>query len=119
MALERDRVDHDPLTAHIARLVDERVTAALERALGLGSGGLLTTSEAARLANVTPTTIRRWLDAGRLTARRAGRVLRVDRAELQAFLDAGPVPRRPTLTPEELAHRDAARLAEERRRRGR
>jgi excisionase family DNA binding protein len=111
--------DHEnPLASYVTRLVEERVTAALKAALGHGHGELVSTTEAARLASVTPTTVRRWLAAGRLTPRRAGRVLRVDRAELEALLEAGPMPRRPQRSPEELAAQVAASIAAERRRRG-
>ena len=109
--------DANPLATYVTRLVAEHVAAALKVALGHGHGALVSTTEAARIASVTPTTVRRWLAAGRLTPRRAGRVIRVDRAELAALLEAGPVPRRPQLTPEELAAQAAAHIVEERRRR--
>jgi excisionase family DNA binding protein len=109
----------DPLAAYVCQLVDARVAAALARALGTGGAGLISTTEAARVAAVSTGTIRRWLAAGRLSTRRAGRVLRVDRAELQALLAAEPAPRRPKLSPEELALRAAATIVEERHRRDR
>lgn len=43
---------------------------------------LLTTSEAARLARVTPETVRTWISAGRLAEHRSGRRLLIRRPDL-------------------------------------
>ena len=48
--------------------------------------GTVTTGEAAKLFNVTPSTIKRWADAGDLPhTRTLGGHLRFDRAELEAI----------------------------------
>lgn len=55
----------------------------------------LPVAEAARLASVTPATIRTWIDAKYLGRYRAGRELRVKASELDAYLartDVGQSP---------------------------
>ncbi len=49
---------------------------------------LLTTSEAATLARVTPETVRAWVSAGRLAGHRSGRRLLVRRSDLMDLLRA-------------------------------
>lgn len=52
------------------------------------STGTVTTGEAAKLFNVTPSTIKRWADAGDLPhTRTLGGHLRFNRAELEAIKD--------------------------------
>lgn len=51
-----------------------------------GADAYLSITKAARLADVAPGTIRRWIRLGRLPAKRAGRVFRVGRADLDLFL---------------------------------
>jgi excisionase family DNA binding protein len=46
----------------------------------------LSIAKAARVADVAPGTLRRWIRSGRLPVRRAGRVYRIGRGELEAFL---------------------------------
>ncbi len=53
------------------------------------SDGYLSITHAARLADIAPGTLRRWIREGRLPTRRAGRVHRVARADLDAFLRTG------------------------------
>lgn len=51
------------------------------------SHDILTTTEAAKLAAVAPTTVKRWADQGHLTyTRTAGGHRRIDRTELERFL---------------------------------
>ncbi len=77
------------------------------------SAEYLSTTSAARLADVAVGTIRRWVAEGRLTPHRAGRHVRVRRDELEALLAAGRVARSSTtrdpapekLTPEEIGRR--------------
>lgn len=49
----------------------------------------LSTEQAGKLCEVTPATVRSWVQAGHLRAYHAGRLLRVKRAELEAFLARG------------------------------
>ena len=49
----------------------------------------LSTAHAAKVADVAPGTIRRWVKTGELTKYSAGRVLRVSRRELERLLRAG------------------------------
>ena len=64
---------------------------------------------AAKLAEVTPETIRRWVRAGKLTrygvkgAKKRTRVLRVSRLELERLLRADGAVQNDERTPEELA----------------
>lgn len=44
---------------------------------------MLTTKEAARRANVTPDTIRRWIEEGRIKAKRIGRPWMIPVTEIQ------------------------------------
>jgi len=46
----------------------------------------LSVTKAARLADVAPGTVRKWIRQGRLTGKYAGRVIRVSRLELERFL---------------------------------
>ena len=62
----------------------------------------LSTVAAARVADVAPGTIRRWIKDGRLTRHKAGRVIRVSRHELERMLRDGD-PSNDELTPEQLA----------------
>jgi excisionase family DNA binding protein len=50
---------------------------------------LLTPAEAARIANVSLSTIRREIEPGALRARHIGRQLRIDPADFQDYLDGG------------------------------
>ena len=55
--------------------------------------GTVTTGEAAKLLNVTPSTIKRWADAGDLPhTRTLGGHLRFDQAELEAIKAANTHP---------------------------
>lgn len=79
----------------------------------------LTPKEAAEIAKVIPSTIRRWVAQGRLTRCQAGGDLRVRRAELERMMTS-PSPRPAAnenrrLTPEALAMRDLARYRAARR----
>lgn len=64
----------------------------------------LSTSSAAKFADVAPGTVRRWVKDGKLTRHRAGRVLRVSRIELERLLKAGGATN-DELSPEQLAAR--------------
>ena len=78
---------------------------------GLARGDLISTTEAADLAAVTPETIRKWMDAGKLRRHNAGRVRRVSRRELQAFLgrEQSSALRSPEQAADELLRRRSAR----------
>ena len=67
----------------------EPLVAKLEAVLAQFGGGpsdYLTAKEAAKMAGVTPATVRGWLKAGDLAGHGRGRVLRIRRSELEAFL---------------------------------
>lgn len=70
--------DLEPLRREVAEL----------RALiaGRAVGDVLSTDQAADLANVTPKTIRTWVETGALPASRRGRRLAIRRADLDAYL---------------------------------
>jgi excisionase family DNA binding protein len=71
----------------IRRIVREE----LARARAGAADEYLDTGAAARLASVTPDTIRKWCRSGKLTEHRAGeRRLRVRRAELEQLLRVTP-----------------------------
>ena len=61
----------------------------------------LSTAAAARVADVAPITIRRWIGAGKLTRHSAGRELRVSRLELERVLRGTTA--NEALSPEALA----------------
>jgi excisionase family DNA binding protein len=96
------------LASAIAELVrvevDARVRAALAERPAVPE--LLSTSEAAQYAKVTPRSIRRWLDQGKLQGLHAGRELRIRRADLDKLMRTGRQRKAAELTPEQLAARD-------------
>lgn len=71
----------------------------------------LSPATAAKLAEVTPETIRRWVKSGKLTrfgvsgAKKRTRVLRVSRLELERLLRTDGASNDEQLTPEQLAER--------------
>jgi len=82
--------------SELPRILDERA-ATPER---------LSTSEAARSANVHPKTVRRWIAEGKLPSERAGREIRVRRTDLEALLRRPRSSSGSGLTPEQMAKRD-------------
>ncbi len=96
------------LASAIRQLVQTEVAAQVAAALAHrpAVAELLSTSEAAQYAKVTPRSIRRWLDQGKLRALHAGRELRVRRAELDELMRGGRQRKAAALTPEQLAERD-------------
>lgn len=84
----------------VKQMVREEVSAAVREATRVDE--YLSTSSAARLADVTQGTVRRWVKAGKLQCHRAGRVLRVSRLELERLLKSGGATN-DELSPEELA----------------
>lgn len=69
------------------------------------SSEYVSTTEAARIASVTPGTIRRWVRAGELTRHEAGNRVRIRRDELEQLLRCEVVPIDINLSPEERARR--------------
>ena len=55
----------------------------------MGTEKLLTVEDAAKVLLVKPTTIRKWLKAGKLKGMKMGRLWRVWKSELEAFLREG------------------------------
>ena len=55
----------------------------------MGTEKLLTVEDAAKVLLVKPTTIRKWLKAGKLKGMKMGRLWRVRESELEAFLSEG------------------------------
>ena len=94
-------------------LVADEIRRALreERVHLLGLEEFLPVAAAARVASVSPDTIRVWIRQGRLSSRWAGRERRVLRSELMACLTRSPGPPRVEASPEEEARRFLARRA--------
>lgn len=92
------------LTNAIRHLVQTEVAAQVAAALAErpAVAELLSTSEAAQYAKVTPRSILRWLDQGKLRALHAGRELRIRRADLDKLMRGGRR-REVELSPEALA----------------
>ncbi len=103
-------IDEDALRALIAdevrRVVREEVGRAADR------GEYLSVARAAETAEVTPGTIRSWIQQGRLTRFHAGRELRVLRSELTSLLARQPQSAR-VEEPEQAAVRYLNRKREE------
>jgi len=77
----------DVVREEIRNALAERAVDAQRRNFDPMAGdGYLSIAHAARLADIAPGTLRRWIRSGRLPVRRAGRVYRVARAELEDFL---------------------------------
>lgn len=100
-------IDERALRAVIADVV--RRVLREERAPPPAGAEYLSVADAARVAAVTPQTIRAWMTAGRLRRYRAGRELRVRRTELDELLAAAPAGDDELLSPELAAVRDLRR----------
>lgn len=100
----------ESLEQSLRALVAQEVRAEVRRAVAeaLRPDEFLSPATAAKLAEVTPETIRRWVKAGKLTrygvkgAKKRTRVLRVSRLELERLLRADGA-QNDQRTPEELA----------------
>ena len=93
------------LRALITEIVRKEVRTALAEATMLDQ--YLPTRTAAKVADVAPGTIRRWIREGRLASHHAGRVVRVRRTDLETLLRVGHASRSPIgVSPEALAARD-------------
>ena len=91
----------------IREVVRQELPAAIAKAIKPDEP--LRTTVAAKLAGVTPKTIRRWIRDGKLTKHHANRELRISRCELEDFMRGeriGDRVRDRDLTPEQLADRD-------------
>jgi excisionase family DNA binding protein len=83
------------MAAHVLTAEDleplRRELAELRALLGARAvGDVLSTDQAAELANVTAKTVRAWVQAGALPARRRGRRIAILRADLDAYLAGTP-----------------------------
>ena len=79
-----------PTADDIRAIVREELRAALAPA----GSDVLSTEQAAAVADVTPKTVRTWVETRGLRATRRGRLLAIRRADLEEFLagdDASPV----------------------------
>lgn len=93
----------DKLRSMITSIVRVEVKAAVADATRVDE--YLSTAAAARVADVAPITIRRWIGAGKLTRHEAGRELRVSRIELERVLKGTTANDGHVLSPEQLADR--------------
>jgi excisionase family DNA binding protein len=78
----------DVVREEIRTALDERTTS-LRNSNTSSADGYLSLSRAAKLADVAPGTLRRWIKEGRIPSQRAGRVYRVSRTDLETFLKSG------------------------------
>lgn len=101
------------LDQHLRDLVAQEVRAEVRRAVAdaLRPDEYISPATAAKMAEVTPETIRRWVKAGKLQRygvkgeKKRTRVLRVSRLELERLLRADGARNDEQLTPEQLAER--------------
>jgi excisionase family DNA binding protein len=93
-------LDEDALRALIREAVREAVREELA-ARPAAPGEYVSVADAARIAAVSPGTVRDWLRAGRLTTYQAGRVKRLRVADLETFLRSPPSSAE--ISPEEAA----------------
>ena len=96
----------DTLVTALHEFVADIVRAEVRRAIGEVNRAdeYLSTRAAAKLADVSVFTIRRWVRDGRLVEHRAGSGVRVRRSELEELLRGGRRRQSVELTPEERAH---------------
>ena len=80
----------DPVKQALAAFIDERIEAALSRAIRPANDEYLSTSAAAKAANVTVGTIRRWVRERHLTKHVAHNRVRIKRSELERYLVGAP-----------------------------
>jgi excisionase family DNA binding protein len=83
------RIVREVVHEEIRSALDERTTSLRNANASGADGGYLSLSRAAKLADVAPGTLRRWIKEGRLPSQRAGRVYRVSRTDLETFLKSG------------------------------
>jgi len=84
------RIVRDVVREEIRTALDERAhTSARNSNASHTDEGYLSLSRAAKLADVAPGTLRRWIKEGRIPTQRAGRVYRVSRTDLETFLKSG------------------------------
>ncbi len=89
----------------IREVVRQEISSAIAKAIKPDEQ--LPTAVAAKVASVTPKTIRRWIEEGKLTKHYAGRELRISRRELEDLMRGERCdPGGRDLTPEEMAARD-------------
>ena len=77
----------DVVREEIRAALDERAHASARNSKASRiDDGYLSLSRAAKLADVAPGTLRRWIKEGRIPSQRAGRVYRLSRCDLETFL---------------------------------
>lgn len=89
----------------IEQLIRSLIRDELAKAKPANDTEYLSTTEAARLASVTPGTIRRWVRSGELTRHEAGARVRIRRDELERLMRCEVVPIDINLSPRERARR--------------
>ena len=88
------------VSAELEAMIDAKVKRAVADATRVDE--FLSTDKAAKVADVHPDTIRRWVRERKLTGHKAGSRIRVSRLELERFLRTGGASN-DELSPEELA----------------
>ncbi len=73
----------------LADLLEQAAERGAERALARGTLGILSTADAARLANRAEKTVRVWCESGELPATKRGRAWAIRRQDLDAYLAGG------------------------------
>jgi excisionase family DNA binding protein len=83
------RIVREVVREEVRTALDERTHSSPRNSNTTSDDGYLSLSRAAKLADVAPGTLRRWIKEGRIPTQRAGRVYRVSRTDLETFLKSG------------------------------
>lgn len=77
-----------PLSAADIREIESVVRRVIGEALTEGGDPYLSAASAARYADVSPATVRRWIRSGDLPAVGSGKLLRVRQSDLERFMES-------------------------------
>jgi excisionase family DNA binding protein len=84
------RIVREVVREEVRTALDERAHTSQRNSNRSGADDkYLSLSRAAKLADVAPGTLRRWIKEGRIPSQRAGRVYRLSRSDLETFLKSG------------------------------